>query len=171
MPREVTVWRGTYANSNADEDIIVTVKEGPVLGALGTRLRQAGPLQAFLLGLLVAAGLWLLAWFVLMPRLLGGETGGGGLWRFSLIYLGWNLLLFVPGAFFFLVSTMGAGNHLDGLFVTVPLFALASAVVTERLGKLVGRWRALKSVGIVTLASGGAYVLFVLAFAKLAGAM
>ena len=170
LPREVTVWRGTYANSNADEDIVITVKKGAALGALGTRLRQAGPMQAFLLGLLVAAGLWLLAWFLLMPRLLGGETGGGGLWRYSIFYLAWNLLLFVPGAFFFLVSTM-APNRLEGLIVTVPLFALASAFVTGSLAKHVGRWRALRSVGIVTLVSGGAYVLFVLAFLKLAGAM
>lgn len=170
MPRRVTVWRGTYANSNADEDIIITVKKGPALGALGTRLRQAGPMEAFLFGLLVAAVLWMLAWFLLMPRLLGAEARGWGLWQFSLFYLAWNLLLFVPGAFFFLVSTMGAQNHLDGLVVTVPLFALASAFVTFRLATHVGRWRALKSVGIVTIASGGAYVLFVLGFLKLAGA-
>ena len=170
MPRRVTVWRGTYANSNADQDIIITVKKGPALGALGTRLRQAGPMQAFLFGLLVAAVFWMLAWFLLMPRLLGRATEGEGLWRFSLYYLAWNLLLFVPGAFFFLISTMGVQNRLEGLVITVPLFALASALVTGRLAGHVGRWRALRSVGIVTLASGGAYVLFVLAFAKLAGA-
>ena len=128
-------------------------------------------MQAFLLGLLVAAGLWMLAWFLLMPRILGKGTAGEDLWRFSLYYLAWNLLLFVPGAFFFLISTMGAQNRLEGLVITVPLFALASAFVTGSLARHVGRWRALKSVGIVTLASGAAYVLFVLAFVKLAGAM
>jgi hypothetical protein len=91
------IWRVTYANSNAAEDIVITVNQGSGT-SFGTSLRRAGSQAAFFIGLVVAALFWIMAWSFLMPRLLGRDKKVGGLWRLSLTYIGWNLLLFIPGA-------------------------------------------------------------------------
>ena len=174
MPRKVTVWRGTYANSNAAEDIIITVKEGSALTAVGQRLRHAGEFQALLLGVIVAAIFWVLAWWFLMPRLLGHGVRASETIGLCFGFLGWNLLLFIPGAFFYLISTMSAANGLEGLVITVPLFALAGAFMTSRVWhktETISKRRVAGSVAVVTAVSGAAYILVVLAFARLAGVM
>ncbi len=173
LPNELTVWRGTYANSNAAEDIVITVKSGAAVSALGARVRSAGQMRVLISGLIAAAVFWILAWWFLMPRLLGGGVKAAGVLGLGLGFLGWNLLLFLPGAVAFLISTMGAGHRLEPLVVTVPLFALAGALMTGRLQRRteVSLWTAVKSVAAVTLVSGGAYILFVFGFAGLAGAM
>ncbi len=167
----VNVWRATYANSNSDRDITITVKKGASMSTLGQRLRNAGPFNALWFGMIAAAVLWVLAWWLLMPRLLGKGITFRDLLAPSLGFLGLGLLLFIPGAFFYFVTSF-ANNPLEGLYITVPLFAAASLFILDRLAKLdVKGWRAIRSVALVTLASGGAYLLVAVGYASLAGAL
>ena len=167
----VNVWRATYTNSNSDRDITIAVKEGPSMSALGQRLRDAGPFNALWFGMLAAAILWILAWWLLMPRLLGKGSTFGDLLAPSLGFIGIGLLLFIPGAFFYFITSF-ANNHLEGLYITVPLFAIASLFILDRLAKLdVKGWRAIRSVALVTLASGGAYLLVAVGYAAVVGAI
>jgi hypothetical protein len=163
------IWRGTYANSNAAEDILITVN--PSSGtSLGTSLRQAGTQTAFFIGLIVAALFWIAAWYFIMPRLLGRDRKAKGLWRLSLTYIGWNALLFVPGAILYFVFSFGA--QAIALFLLVIMFGAASVLTfalrhLNRMG--VSTAQGIKAFIIVTLVSNGAYLLFVLGYAKLVG--
>ena len=173
-PRRMNVWRVTYTNSNAAEDILITVRESSG-SSFGDRVRQAGPQQALIIGLIIAALFWILAWWLLIPRLLGRDRKIGGLWGFSLTYLGWNLLLFLPGAILYFFFSLG-GQGVALLLVAV-LFGGASVLIftlrhLDKLGKLgISTGEAIKAFVIVTLVSNGAYLLFVLGYAKLVSAI
>jgi len=163
------IWRLTYANSNSAEDIVITVNQGSRT-SLGTSLRRAGPYSALIIGLIVAAMFWVMAWYFLMPRLLGRDRKAGGLWRLSLTYIGWNLLLFLPGAVLLFVFSFGA--QAIALFLLVIMFGAASVLTfalrhLNRLG--VSTAQGIRAFIIVTLASNGAYLLFVLGYARLVG--
>jgi hypothetical protein len=163
----LNIWRVTYANSNAAEDILLTVN--PSSGtSLGTSLRRAGTQTAFFIGLIVAALFWIMAWVFLMPRLLGKDRKIKGLWRLSLTYIGWNALLFVPGAILYFIFSFGA--QAIALFLLVILFGAASVLTfalrhLNRLG--VSTAQGIRAFVIVTLVSNGAYLLFVFGYAKL----
>jgi len=165
------IWRLTYANSNAAEDIIITVNQGSGT-SLGTNLRRAGPYSALIIGLIVAALFWVMAWYFLMPRLLGRDRKSGGLWRLSLTYIGWNLLLFLPGAVLLFIFSFGA--QALALLLLVILFGAASVLTfalrhLNRLG--VSTAQGVRAFIIVTLASNGVYLLFVLGYARLVGVL
>jgi hypothetical protein len=165
----LNIWRVTYANSNAAEDIVITVNQGSGTG-LGTSLRRAGTQTAFFIGLVVAALFWIAAWYFLMPRLLGRDRKIKGLWRLSLTYIGWNALLFVPGAILYFIFSFGA-QAVD-LFLLVIMFGAASVLTfaLRHLNKLgVNTAQGVRAFIIVTLASNGAYLLFVLGYARLVG--
>lgn len=169
--REMNIWRITYLNSNSAEDIMITVK-GSSGSNFGASIRRAGPGLAIIVGLIVAALLWIMSWRFLMPLLLGRDNKIKGLWRLSLTYVGLNLLLFVPGAvlyFFFSFS--------DYALVLVPLVLLfgAASILIFALGHLrrlgVSTAQGIRAFVIVTLVSNGAYLLFVLGYARLAGVL
>ncbi len=165
----LNIWRVTYANSNSAEDIVITVNQGS--GAnLGTGLRRAGTQTAFFIGLVVAALFWIMSWYFLMPRLLGRKRKTGGLWRLSLTYIGWNALLFVPGAVLYFVFSFGA--QVIALFLLVIMFG-ATSVLTfalRHLNKLgVSTAQGVRAFIIVTLVSNVVYLLFALGYAKLVG--
>jgi len=165
------IWRVTYANSNAAEDIVITVNQGSGT-SFGTSLRQAGSQAAFFIGLVVAAFFWIIAWSFLMPRLLGKGNKTKGLWRFSLTYIGWNALLFVPGAILYFIFSFGA--QAVALFLLVIMFGAASVLTfaLRHLNKLgVSTAQGVRAFIIVTLVSNGAYLLFVLGYARLAGVL
>ena len=166
---KLNIWRATYANSNSAEDIIITVK--PSSGtSFGTSLRRAGLQAAFFIGLVVAAFFWIVAWYFLMPHLLGRGNKTKGLWRLSLTYIGWNALLFVPGAILYFIFSFGA--QALALFLLVIMFGAASVLIfaLRHLNKLgVSTAQGVRAFIIVTLVSNGAYLLFVLGYAKLAG--
>ncbi|MFH0769248.1 MAG: hypothetical protein V1932_06755, partial [Chloroflexota bacterium] len=167
----LNIWRVTYANSNAAEDIVITVNQSSGT-SFGTILRRAGSQVAFFIGLIVAALFWILAWSFLMPRLLGRGNKVKGLWRFSLTYIGWNALLFVPGAILYFVFSFGA--QAVALFLLVIMFGAASVLTfaLRHLNKLgVSTAQGVRAFIIVTLVSNGAYLLFVLGYAKLAGVL
>jgi hypothetical protein len=163
------IWRVTYANSNSAEDILITVN--PSSGTSpGTNLRRAGTQTAFFIGLVVAALFWILAWSFLMPRLLGRDRKIKCLWRLSLTYIGWNALLFIPGAILYFIFSFGA--QAIALFLLVIMFGAASVLTfaLRHLNKLgVSTTQGVRAFIIVTLVSNGAYLLFVLGYAKLVG--
>ena len=163
------IWRLTYANSNAAEDILITVSQSSGT-SFGTSLRRAGSQVAFFIGLIVAALFWIMAWVFLMPRLMGRDKKVKGLWRFSLTYIGWNALLFVPGAILYFVFSFGA--QAVALFLLVIMFGAASVLTfaLRHLNKLgVSTAQGVRAFVIVTLVSNSAYLLFVLGYARLVG--
>ena len=165
------IWRITYTNSNAAEDILIKVNKSSG-SSFGANFRRAGPDLAFFIGLLTAALFWVMAWYFLMPRLLGIDRNTRGLWRTPLIYIGLNLLLFLPGAIPYFIFSFG-GQAL-ALFLLVILFGGAS-ILTFTFGHLnklgVSKSQAVRAFIIVTLVSNGAYLLFVLGYANLAGVL
>jgi hypothetical protein len=167
----LNIWRLTYANSNAAEDVVITVNQSSG-ASLGASLRRAGPYLALIIGLIVAAMFWVMAWSFLMPRLLGRGNKTKGLWRLSLTYIGWNLLLFLPGAVLLFVFSFG--EQALALLLLVLLFGAASVLTfaLRHLRKLgVSTAQGVRAFIIVTLVSNGAYLLFVLGYAKLAGVL
>jgi len=166
---KLNIWRVTYANSNAVEDIVITINQSSGT-SFGTSLRRAGSQAAFFTGLIVAAFFWIIAWSFLMPRLLRRGNKTKGLWRLSLTYIGWNALLFVPGAILYFVFSFGA--QALALFLLVIMFGAASVLTfaLRHLNKLgVSTAQGVRAFIIVTLVSNGAYLLFVLGYAKLVG--
>ena len=169
--KPVKVWRVTYTNSNSAEDIMITVNQGND-NSLGTFLRQKGPYTAGLIGLLVAVLFWILAWYFLVPRLAGKNVPVKGLWRISLTYIAWNLLLFLPGVILYLFFSNGV-TWLPLIFMFI-LFGGASALIfsirhLDRLNEVTGK--SLRIFAAVTGVSGGAYFLFALGYALLVRAI
>jgi hypothetical protein len=167
----LNIWRITYTNSNAAEDILITVNKSSGSN-LGVSLRQAGPQLALIIGLIIAALFWMMVWYFLMPRLLRKDNKTKGLWRLSLTYIGWNLLLFLPGAVLLFVFSFG--EQALALLLLVLLFGAASVLTfaLRHLRKLgVSTAQGVRAFIIVTLVSNGAYLLFVLGYAKLAGVL
>ena len=167
---KVNIWRVSYANSNAKEDIQITVKTGAG-GGLGASLRQGGIFVSFLIGLIAAALFWLLSWYLLMPRLLHRSVKE--LWYQPLIYLGINfLLLLFPGLLLMII--MSFGQAALALIITILLFGVAEVItfIISHLNNLgVRGGLAIRAFIVVTLASNVAYLLFALGYAKLAGAI
>ena len=167
----LNIWRVTYTNSNAAEDILITVNKSSGSN-LGTSLRRAGPELALIIGLIIAALFWIMAWYFLMPWLLGKDRKTRGLWRLSLTYIGWNLLLFLPGAILYFIFSFG--EQALALLLLVLLFGAASVLTfaLRHLRKLgVSTAQGVRAFIIVTLVSNGAYLLFALGYAKLAGVL
>ena len=165
----MNIWRVTYTNSNAAEDILITVNKASG-SSFGASLRRAGPQLALIIGLIIAALFWIMAWYFLMPRLLGRDRKVRGLWRLSLTYIGWNLLLFLPGAILYFIFSFG--EQALALLLLVLLFGAASVLTfaLRHLRKLgVSTAQGVRAFIIVTLVSNGAYLLFVLGYAKLVG--
>ncbi len=165
------IWRVTYTNSNSAEDILITVKEGSGI-SLGLMLRQAGPGLTLLIGLLVAALFWILAWYFLMPHLLRRDSRDKKLRWFSLTYIGWNALLFLPGAVLYFIFSFGA--QALALSVMALLFGGVSVLIfsLRHLRKMdVSIYEAIRAFIIITLVSNGAYLLFVLGYARLVSAI
>ncbi len=165
------IWRAVYTKSNSTEDILITVRSGSSPFMINP-LRQGGPILAFAIGAAVSMLFWFLAWGMLMPRLLkGGDRRLDEPWSFAMAYVALNaLLLVVPGSFLFFIYLRGS-----------EAFALLAAVVCfggvglymfaqHHLMELgVSTWQALRAFAIVTVASSAAYLVFAMAYAKLAG--
>jgi hypothetical protein len=172
--QSVHIWRVTYTNSNAAEDILITVRESSGVN-LGASLRQEGPQLAFIIGLIMALLFWILAWWLLLPRLLGRDRRIRGLWRFGLTYIGWNALLFLPGAILYFFFSLGA--QVIAITFLVILFGGTSVIIfawrhMDQLAKQgIGTGGGIRAFIIVTLVSNGAYFLFVLGYARLVSAI
>jgi hypothetical protein len=166
------IWRATYTNSNSAEDILITVSpnRGMTLRAF---LRKQGTELALIIGIVFAVIFWIGAWYFLVPRLVGKENMiVPGLWRISLTYIIWNLLLFIPGIILYFSFSFG-GSIMPLVFAFI-IFGGASALIfsirhMDKLTEVSGN--AIKVFAAVTGASGGAYLLFALGYAWLVGAI
>ena len=166
------ICRITYTNSNAAEDIIVTVTNGQnIMNSIRTGLSKIGMIPSLVAGVIVALILWLLAWYFLARRMLGEEISKR-FWSVPLIYMGWNLLLFIPGAILYVVFILGEREL--SLLLLILVFGAVSALVYKlvylpRTG--VSFRKAFGTFTAVTFLSNGAYLLFVVGYAWLLGAL
>jgi len=165
------IWRVTYTNSNASEDILVTINESSFWSSFGASLRRAGPQLSLFIGMIIAGLFWVLTWYLLLPRLLGIDRNIKNIWHMPLIYIGLNLLLFLPGTiiyFFFSFS----GEVAVALLVLVIMFGGVGILgfTLTHFNKLgVSTHKSISAFIIVTLVSSGAYLLFVWGYTNLAG--
>lgn len=165
------VWRVTYTSSNSAEDILVSVSPNRGV-SLGMLLRQQGPVTALIVGLVVAVLFWILAWYFVVPRLVKKDTPSAKLWRISLTYIIWNLVLFLPGSLLYFFFSFGV--RAVPLMFTVILFGGASVLIfsirhINRLTQVSGN--GVKVFAAVTGVSAGAYLVFAFAYAWLVGAI
>jgi len=169
----VHIWRATYTNSNAAEDIIIDVNgEQSIMNNIRTGLdNKAGMIPSLITGIVLALILWLLAWYFLARRMLGEEISKN-FWSIPLIYMGWNLLLFIPGAILYVLFILGGRE--PALLLLLLIFGAISAIIYKfvylpRTG--VSFRKAIGTFVAVTFASNGAYLLFVIGYAWLLGAL
>ena len=104
------VWRATYTQSNAAEDIIIAVGEQTGLSRLVSTIEQNVFPLASIFALIVGLALWMLAWHFLMPRLLGKQSRQDSRlqWYFGLIYPAINAaLVIIPGAILYFIFAFG----------------------------------------------------------------
>lgn len=172
-PDLIHIQRITYINSNAKDDIILSVKNGGpgFFQSVSASLSKGGMLSALVAGILVAIIFWILAWYFLAPRVIGGSKGKK-FWLMSLTYIGWNFLLFIPGAFFYFIFSMGGRG--PALMLLILVFGLASILIftLRHLKKMkVSTKRAIATFALVTFVGNGAYLLFVIGYARLLGAI
>jgi hypothetical protein len=166
----VNIWRISYANSNAKDNIQISVKPGET-GGLAAWLRRGDIFASSVIGIAAAALFWLLSWYLLMPRLLRRSVKR--IWYQPLIYLGVNLALLVfPGLIVLLM--MSFGSFVAALIMSAIIFGGVGIIIfvfahMNRMG--VSHGLAIRSFIIVTLASNLAYFLFALGYAKLVGAI
>jgi len=167
------VWRATYTQSNAAEDIIITARPQSALSKIHRGMQAAGTgVVAFVFGLIIALAFWLLGWRYLMPRLLrlSFREESGRLWRIALTYTGINVILLIPGAVLYMIWSFSGSNLILALLFI--LFGGVSVIIYtasrfRHLGSYKGQ--TIKAIALVTLASNGAYLIFALIFAALTG--
>ncbi len=166
------VWRGTYLESNAAEDIIITATPSSGSNAIGAALHNIERNLLFLYAFIAALALWLLGWRYLVPRLLGDSYRGSGrtLLKFALTYTGINILLMIPGGFLYFIWSF-TGNFLTLLVLFVLFGGGAICLFGMRHVKRLGpdQNKAAKAFFIVSLASNGVYLVLSLAYLWAAG--
>jgi hypothetical protein len=175
VDKSIRVWRAIFTHSNSAKDMMITVspKRGITFRSwLWQKSDNSNRPFALILGLVVAVLFWILAWYFLVPRMVGKNRYVPGLWRISLTYIAWNLLAFLPGAI--LLIGFSYGTRVLALALMVILFGGVSALIfsirhMNRLAEVKGK--AIQIFAMVTLASGGAYLLFALGWAWLAKAI
>ncbi len=167
------VWRATYTQSNAAEDIIITVRPQSILSKIYAGMQAAGngPV-ALIIGLITALAFWLLGWRYLMPRLLrtSSPVEISQLWAICLRYIGINLALMIPGAILYMMWSFSGSNLILALLFI--LFGGVSVIIytASRLRRLrSNRIQTIKAFVLVTLASNGAYLIVAVIYAALTG--
>jgi hypothetical protein len=167
------VWRATYTQSNSAEDIVITAKPQTELNKLFAGIQQNTTNLAFAFAMIFGLAFWVLAWYFLMPRLIGkGHDPENRLrWYYSLIYPGINLALIVlPGLILFLIFTFGlAIQSLTALFLLFGGVSILAFMLVHARHLDVSRGKALGAFVGVTLASNGCYLILALGMAKLIG--
>lgn len=112
------IWRATYSQSNSNEDIVIkTWSKGPMISAAELVGGLNGP-ESLLIGLIVAALLWVAAWRYVIPRVTGYRYSWrhGKLWGDALACYGINtlatLLVLPVAAIAFFILAIAAGGAL-----------------------------------------------------------
>ena len=169
------IWRITYTQSNASEDIVITTRTPTVLTKVRSTIEQNAPTIAATFALIIGLVFWMLAWYFLMPRLLGVKSREGNRleWYFGLIYPVINgVMVIVPGIILFLIYSLGLA--IPVIIFTLLFFGgisiLAFYLIHARHMDIdVGIGKGLRAFIITGLASNGAYLLLAFAFGKLSG--
>ncbi len=182
VSQERRIWRVTYLESNASEDVAITAVDHLTEGTVQTLRRQntqrlllalTGPLS-----ILVALGLWAVSWRLLMPRLLGATLSwrSFAFWREA---LGWAFLYPISnvlvGALAVLLIALTVGV---GTLVAVPLLALSALggvslllFVWRQARAQVPKGRAALAYLAVAGAANAAYLLYAVIYMAAAGAL
>jgi hypothetical protein len=164
------IWRATYTQSNAMEDIIISVNPQSAMSKMLVSFKSAGNGGiAFLLGFILALACWLLGWRYLAPRLMHGYRGNGSeLWGYAIKYTLLNMLAMLPGLIMYSFWSWTGSSVIFAflliLFGGISIIYLAASYL-KRLG--VSARQAFKAYVVVTLAGNGVYFLLALAYAKL----
>lgn len=176
------IWRVTYLESNAAEDIAITAVDHLTEGTAQTLHRQnaqrlalalAGPLS-----ILIALGLWVVAWRLLMPRLLGVTPS----WRSPLFWreaLGWAFLYPVSNVFVGMLALLLIALTVGlGTIVAAPLLVLSAVggvnlffFVRRQARNQVPKGRAALAYLAVAGAANAAYLLYAVIYMALAGVL
>ncbi len=104
------VWRATYAQSNPSDDIVITARPQTVLGKIITNFKGAALILAFAFAIIVGMALWILAWYFLMPRLIGRDRDQTSRlnWYHGLIYPLVNAgMIIFPGVILYGIFALG----------------------------------------------------------------
>jgi hypothetical protein len=177
------IWRVTYMYSNSAEDLVITrlpEMSRETLAALRwLRFRQ--PLQSltYVVSLMVALLVWLVAWRYMMPRILGMEYH----WLDFRLYrdaLGWALLYPLTNGVLLAVAallvpvTAGASLLIGAPVLFVTLLGAVSIFFFVRwssraLGVL--KARAAWAYIVVTLIANIVYLVFAIGYSALVGAL
>jgi hypothetical protein len=167
------VWRAIYTQSNSAQDIVITTRPQTGLNKLYAGVQQNITNLAFAFAMIFGLAFWVLAWYFLMPRIIGkGNDPENRLrWYYSLIYPGINLaLIFIPGLILFLIFTFGlAIQALTALFLLFGGISILAFMLEHARHLDVSRGKALGAFVLVTLASNGCYLILALGMAKLVG--
>lgn len=170
------IWHITYTQSNFADDIIVTTKPQSWCSSIYADFNRAGVVLTFFIGLILALLFHILAWELLMPRLLGQRDNKTPLWKIYVGWLGMNVL-FLPVYLIVSVLISSAVRGFDlNPGVWIALFFLLYVGINilylfipyfDRIGT--GRKPALRSFVIVTLSANGAYLVFAVLYSLLTG--
>jgi hypothetical protein len=177
------IWRSTYMDSNSAEDLVITrlpEMSRETLAALRwLRFRQ--PLQSltYVVSLVVALLVWLVAWRYVMPRILGMEYR----WRGLRVYrdaLGWALLYpLTNGVLLAVVALLvpviaGASLLIGAPVLFVTLLGAVSIFFFVRWSSRtfgVSQGRAAMAYVVVILIANVVYLAFAIGYTALVGAL
>jgi hypothetical protein len=176
------IWRVTYMYSNSAEDLVVTrlpEMSRETLAALRwLRFRQPVQSLTYVVSLVMALLVWLVAWRYVMPRILGMEYR----WLDFRLYrdaLGWALLYPLTNGVLLAVAallvpvTAGASLLIGAPVLFVTLLGAVSIFLFARwssraLGVL--KARAAWAYVVVTLVANVVYLIFAIGYTALVGA-
>lgn len=182
ISQEKRIWRIIYLQSNATEDVAITAVAGLTEETAQALHRQnvqrlilalTGPLSV-----LVALGLWVVSWRLLMPRFLGVTLSwrSFAFWREA---LGWAFLYPISnvlmGAVCFVLIALTVGI---GTVVAVPLFLLTALggvslffFVRRQMRASKPKGRAVGAFLAVVGVANAAYLIFVVIYMILVGGL
>jgi len=192
------VWRVTYMYSNSAEDVVITrlPEMSPETLAALRRAQLERPVRAltWLMSLVVALAIWVVAWRYTMPRLLGMQYQWLDLklWRDA---LGWALLYPLTCTVALIATAVLASVILSIAWIAVGVVAqsivadlvrvvatllllitslgLVSLLFSQKRSRTLGvsKGRAAAAYIVVVLLASGAYLLFAVSYAALVGAL
>ncbi len=168
------IWRATYTQSNADEDIVIVTMPQSLLGQLKTALQKNLIVITVIFAAVFGLAFWVLAWLALMPYLIGQEHDPKHRlrWYHSLIYPAINLAVILIAGMVLLFPVPFFGIYfllIIGLLLILGPISILIFVFVHARHLRISRGRAFASFLSVTLASNCCYLVFSLVIASLAG--
>ena len=191
------VWRATYSQSNASEDVVIQTGSRGVLVGARQLLGGVNGAGSLLIAILAAALAWVAAWRYVMPRMSDFKYRwrDGRLWGDALACYGINLVATavavpVAGIAFFAVAALGSvlvhgnGASYIGLGVAIAIILPSLLGLYALQFYLKGQWKHYAWLGakvswrrtaagyiLVAVTANVAYLVFAVAFAGLVGAL